>query len=141
MLSKGEGRTDVAPDAERAPAEGDQRRLAARAPAGRQPAVARVQRQALQVVDRLGHHHGRRDVGLAVRDRAELLQHVDQRAVGGHGVEGQGDEADGAVGTRDKEVVLERDGEAVEGAFGARGAKARVEGSCFFEGAVEECFR
>lgn len=107
--------SDIAADAPGAAPEHDEGGLAAGAPAAGELAVARVHGAAEGVVDGLGDHHGGRDVGLDVEDGAGPAQEVREHRLVRRRVADVRREAHGRVEPDQVEVVLQRDGQPVEG--------------------------
>lgn len=109
--------TDVCPYADAAASEGNQGGFTTRRAARGEIAVARVDRSAEDIIDRLRDHHGRGHVGLAVEDGACVEEQVDEGAVVCGGVVDQRGEPDGRVIADEVEVVLDGNGETMEGPF------------------------
>lgn len=94
------------------------------------------------VVDRLADHHGRRHVCLDVQDGAGGLEQLGKGRVGLGGVADVRGEAEGGVEPAHLEAVLERDGQAVQGADGpARAGQVLVAGPGRGDGAVKARLR
>lgn len=93
-----------------------QRRLTTRATSRRQLAVPRVHRGAVDVVGGLEVHAGLRLVGAGKDDSAQLAERLDNGGVIVAGAVDPGDEAGVCEVGCDADLVLEGEGDAVEGA-------------------------
>lgn len=118
-----QGAANIGADANGAAPEGDEGRLATRGAAAGEITVQGADGAAEDVVDRLGNHHGRGDIGLDVEHGARGLEERRQRRVVGSGVANVAHESHGGVQALEVEVVLEGDGQAVEGPDGLAGCR------------------
>lgn len=116
-----DGTANVASNAQHRRVHAHQRRLAARAASRRQLAVPRVHRGAVDVVGGLEVHAGLGLVGAGKDDGAQLAERLDDGGVVVAGAVDPGDEAGVCQVGGDADLVLEGEGDAVEGTDEAAG--------------------